>query len=445
MPANGKKENLLSSWKEIAAYLDRDVRTCVRWEKQFGLPVHRLEKESKGKVFAFTDEIDRWLASRAENLTSEGSKSPPRRRLWLFGLALAAILLGWGIFRWTGFIPGGRGAARRVPTEFRIQGSTLIILDQEGRDLGRFETRREGLEPEAVYRNHFQTKTYTDEWQPVWPYIMLCDVNGDGQRETLFSLQTKDELNEGILYCLDEKGKELWHFETGRELAFGGKSYRREYRIFGFDVADVNADGKLEVLILSVQRPDWPCQFAVLNAAGRCQQEFWNCGHLADLCLGDIDGDGRNELVLSGVNNEYETGCAVIFKTGHIGGSSPQDDPQFRSPDLTPGTETAYLLFPTSDAVRAMRKEGDPANYVWLHAGNGFSVMSRVSHIYYDFDARLDCTNVTLSHIFEDLYFDLYQKGRLSRPLVKPAYEQKLADAIRIFQDGKWRGCRRLF
>jgi len=31
----------LDSWKEIAAYLKRDVRTVRRWEHAEGLPVHR--------------------------------------------------------------------------------------------------------------------------------------------------------------------------------------------------------------------------------------------------------------------------------------------------------------------------------------------------------------------------------------------------------------------
>ena len=31
----------LDSWKEIAAYLNRDVTTVQRWEKREGMPVHR--------------------------------------------------------------------------------------------------------------------------------------------------------------------------------------------------------------------------------------------------------------------------------------------------------------------------------------------------------------------------------------------------------------------
>ena len=32
----------LDSWKAIAGHLGRDVRTVLRWEKERGLPVHRV-------------------------------------------------------------------------------------------------------------------------------------------------------------------------------------------------------------------------------------------------------------------------------------------------------------------------------------------------------------------------------------------------------------------
>ena len=32
----------LETWKEIAVYLGRDLRTVMRWEKERSLPVHRL-------------------------------------------------------------------------------------------------------------------------------------------------------------------------------------------------------------------------------------------------------------------------------------------------------------------------------------------------------------------------------------------------------------------
>jgi hypothetical protein len=52
---------LLTSWKEIANYLGKGVRTVQRWEIQFGLPVRRPNEKVKGIVHATRQELDRWL------------------------------------------------------------------------------------------------------------------------------------------------------------------------------------------------------------------------------------------------------------------------------------------------------------------------------------------------------------------------------------------------
>ena len=82
MAAAETKSDLLNSWKEIATYLSRGVRTVQRWEK-FGLPVRRLSPGSRVAVMASTRDIDRWLESarvhgfnvpqNAEHLLSRGA------------------------------------------------------------------------------------------------------------------------------------------------------------------------------------------------------------------------------------------------------------------------------------------------------------------------------------------------------------------------------------
>ncbi len=59
-PATSSKR--LDSWKEISAFFGRDERTVYRWEKDFGMPVHRLPG-TRGRVYAFTDELANWLAA----------------------------------------------------------------------------------------------------------------------------------------------------------------------------------------------------------------------------------------------------------------------------------------------------------------------------------------------------------------------------------------------
>ena len=57
-------ERKLDSWKEIADYLDREVRTVQRWEKTENLPVHRHEHQKKSTVYAYTSELDEWRKNR---------------------------------------------------------------------------------------------------------------------------------------------------------------------------------------------------------------------------------------------------------------------------------------------------------------------------------------------------------------------------------------------
>jgi hypothetical protein len=99
----------LDGWKDIAAYLGRDVRTVQRWEKSLGLPVQRVQDSKSGSVHAFRSEIDAWRRERGrktsherlsvvpppanalEHTTAEGAR---RVHPWVLIALLAGLLLG---------------------------------------------------------------------------------------------------------------------------------------------------------------------------------------------------------------------------------------------------------------------------------------------------------------------------------------------------------------
>ncbi|HVH50481.1 MAG TPA: hypothetical protein VM781_02350, partial [Candidatus Bathyarchaeia archaeon] len=58
------KERRLESWGEIAAYLRREIRTVQRWEKNLGLPIHRLAVGKQSSVYAYPSELDKWYIER---------------------------------------------------------------------------------------------------------------------------------------------------------------------------------------------------------------------------------------------------------------------------------------------------------------------------------------------------------------------------------------------
>jgi hypothetical protein len=62
---DSEESTVLSSWKDIANYLGKGVRTVQRWERHFGLPVRRPNGATqKGAVMISRREVDAWLATR---------------------------------------------------------------------------------------------------------------------------------------------------------------------------------------------------------------------------------------------------------------------------------------------------------------------------------------------------------------------------------------------
>jgi hypothetical protein len=74
VPDASPRGSHLDSWKEIAAYLNRDIRTVQRWEKQEGLPVHRHQHDERGTAYAYSGEIDRWLDSRSRSTNRDETR-----------------------------------------------------------------------------------------------------------------------------------------------------------------------------------------------------------------------------------------------------------------------------------------------------------------------------------------------------------------------------------
>lgn len=97
----------LDSWKQIAAYLEREVRTVQRWEREEGLPVHRHSHVARGSVYALKNEIDAWRESRrdlhlrAEDPSgvipflgsAEEQKGPRRERVVIACLLFVLLIL----------------------------------------------------------------------------------------------------------------------------------------------------------------------------------------------------------------------------------------------------------------------------------------------------------------------------------------------------------------
>jgi hypothetical protein len=147
-PSLAAPDDRLESWKEIAAYLKRDVSTVQRWEKRDGLPVHRLPHDKLGSVFAFKAELDAWWNRGNERL--DQTDTAPRwqlpkswRRVAGASVALLAAAAMGGAVVWLTRMPPApaqpvtRSVVTLPPDKalFSGSGTPSLAISPEGRHI----------------------------------------------------------------------------------------------------------------------------------------------------------------------------------------------------------------------------------------------------------------------------------------------------------------------
>lgn len=123
------RQRRLESWKQIAAYLGRDVTTVRRWEKHEGLPVHRLHHNKLGSVYAYTTELDAWRDERASAALAGGLDSLPMpsavRRARAVILVVLVVSLAGGLV----WFLRQRAATQPASASFRIRSLAVLPLE----------------------------------------------------------------------------------------------------------------------------------------------------------------------------------------------------------------------------------------------------------------------------------------------------------------------------
>ncbi len=231
-PPTRPSEDRLDSWKEIAAYLDRDVTTVQRWEKREGMPVHRHVHDKMGSVYASRVELDAWARGRniraADNgrtvLENESDVAPlvepipPKTaastsRTWwtgVFPLALvaAALVIGIGLwlrgkeYFWRNPIADARfqtitdvDAVAQAATVSRDGHFVAFLSDRDGQ-MTAPNSRTTHLDPEI--RCSYQTVSADRKTSPFLGRLPGCTVTfhcGRRMRHSSTSFRVRSQIN----------------------------------------------------------------------------------------------------------------------------------------------------------------------------------------------------------------------------------------------------------
>jgi hypothetical protein len=356
VPTRGR----LHGWKEIAAYLDKGVRTVQRWEKELGMPVRRMGTGRAEVVFAFPAEIDAWrqsaeksadLAERPDEADRSGAmpiaprptpNAPapppagslalavgrpsrlPRAALIVTTIAVVAAL---ALAAWWWLGRDGE------PYEARVERGALRVYDESGRFLWehRFELPLLQTPEIRVSRDA--------------PAIAVDDLDGDGHREVLVVTgQERMDFPHG-LYCFDRRGAPRFRHLPRRRVSFGGIPSPGPWLPLQVKVTS-EGNGRKAVWVISVDRDQFPCVLEKLDAHGTLLGEFWHPGTIG--VMQPAVFAGRPVMVLGVSNNEWHGAAVAVVDRASPTGTGPASLPKYTCEGCPPQGPAAYLVMPGS-------------------------------------------------------------------------------------------------
>jgi hypothetical protein len=328
----------LDSWKEIADYLGRNVRTVSRWERERGLPVHGVPGGKGRSVFAFTDELDEWLSRGGATSQPEtaahidvpappvplGELLPSKRWRRSYGVA-AAVLALITLIGWTVVLRKPRTA------ELFIDGAELVAVAADGREAWRFAPARIAPSTPPV-----------SEWSVVEDLLA-----GDGPE--VVTAPPVLPHDEPLLYLVSNDGQELWRRGFGETFTFADTPFGPPWQSVTVSTFPARAERRIGWVL---HHMTWdPAVIAAFGVDGTPKGRFVHPGWISAL---EPTRDGR-WLVAAGLSNAHKALAVVVLDPLDLTGTTPNDHGVARSQcrDCPAGLPERWIILPRPDAAVA--------------------------------------------------------------------------------------------
>jgi transcriptional regulator with XRE-family HTH domain len=308
-----------------------------------------------------------------------------------------------------------RAQSPQPPADFRIEVSTLIVVDGQGHELWRhqFPSR---LEPTSYDQRNLIRR------------CSFADLDGDGKTETLFVHVPLDFASVGTtLICFGEDGTIRWQFDPGRPIRDTRQEYFPPYFISSVNIIPVKDAGP-QILVSSNHYLHNPNQIAMLDSSGTLISEYWHSGHLYSVAHADLNGDGVEEILLAGVNNGYRLGTLVIFDSRSVSGASSQPGRQILG--FPPGTEKAVVLFPrtcvsqNASYNRVVELRITRERRIVLAVVEGVSEARNPGVMIYELDFGLNIVNCRPDSHLQEAHRAMELEGALDHPWTEEENER---------------------
>lgn len=336
MPEPLDTSDRLDSWKAIAAYLKRDERTARRWERQFALPVRRVAGERGMSVFAYSAEIDEWLATAQpapeEDIAprpAPGAAGPVRR--WRAGwpVAGAAASLTIVVALLALWIVDGRIGG--LPARVVVNSAGLVAFDAR-----QVERWRYTFPPDV--------RVQVADAERLSAAEVLDGARSSILVATSYAIQTADDrVRGGQLLALTPSGRLERSFSPDDRLTFGTAPYEGPWAITDFRVDE--SSGTRQIALAVHHYTWWPSMVIILDADLQRRATFVNSGWIER-----VHWLASDRLLASGYSEAFEGGVIALLDATRMNGQSPfHPDGAFRCTTCAEGQALRYVVMRRSE------------------------------------------------------------------------------------------------
>ena len=425
----------LDSWKEVADYIGRDVRTATRWEAQ-GMPLHRVPGGKGTSVFAFTDEIDAWMAGgRQENeppdaapatpatIAAEGairSVLRPRRR------AAAAVVAALLFTIAAAYIAMRGGSAPLDARTLRADVSPAGISLTDASGVSRMiHTFAPGMGVPVEVRAP-----------------QVGDVDGDGVPDVLagvsFYQDSADRsFRSGELLNLSTSGEVRWRFAFDDVLTFGDGARDGPWALADWQSRRAGPDARFAVAAHDYTW--WAAMVAVLDRDGRRLSTFVNPGWVESvLWVGD------DRLAIGGFNSMRDEAMFALLDVNGAAGQAPGSEGTSFACASCPSTPPLfYATFARSELNRLTAGRFNRARVSLLNDRVTVTTIeiegeTTAATAIYEFDRSLRLLGATYAERYWDAHRRLELEGRIAHAR-EACPERDGPAAIHVWSDSDWR------
>lgn len=395
---NGRRR--LTSWKEIAAYVGRDVRTVLRWEKDRGLPVHRVPGATGRVVFAYTDELDAWLHGDGEEAVAtippqvpvaDSQVEPVRSRRW--PIAAALIVIGVAVGTWQ-VLARHRPAA---PPTIDITDGAILAMGPDR------EVRwRHQLPPgEVVVRVEYHPRTFGEHL-----------AGGDIAVATAYTTRGGDgTARGGELFRFSPDGRVKNTFTFDDRILFGAGPYAAPWGMTDYRV-DPTGD---RIAVAAHHFEWWPSVVTVLDGNWKRLGTFVNAGWVERLHWISPD-----RLLIAGFSNSLDGGMIALLDVNALNGQSPATNkPEFICASCGDSAPIRYIVLPRSEVNLVT---ASPFNRVVLSLKSDAIVARTIEKpananapdALYEFTPSLDFVRASYSDRYWEVHAELEAAGKIN-------------------------------